>query len=582
MKRLSIPRTLVALLLGLALAVAGGCGGDGGSTEGPDGTDSDVVGDIGLDDTGGGDVGTPDVKPPPTDGSDEDVLPGDCNCTETTADVGPPPELAAMLAEGLEWLEKGQPLLALQIYEEALESYPDSVDAQFGAALAEMVDTTEFLLMILSLTNQVGPYVSTTEEPNQNEWFAEELHRYFDYLAEGYRSARTRLDALEDAELSFDVTAVPVFNVSAPFLLYRGTFDGGDVRMMRTVCDFAIFGLDVIVTQDLSTDAFSLISLVRSAMFDDSATVQIVLYSAAFLLSSGPTFLDVHPEYGPGHYAEARDAFIRLSTDLEDALEWMRAAGDPSDDEVSGLRVHPTNGTETYVLHAGVTTNPPEEPETFTVEFVLPPAAVGGFALMAESTEAPGRLVTWDDGPRWALSTLVTVALKLGVFGELSFGGITLSPESVNVTTLANLLSSLAPMPLAFDFGTMFQSPTGLRNFLPREAESGDTMIVEWECPAELEGDGWPNGPGQFLCDSLETLEDAAHFVDTDDEIAADGLTTTFPYFVWRDPTFHGLLHVKMAAIGMESETEYQLADQQTLNAALAKGLEQILRLAAL
>ena len=76
--------------------------------------------------------------------------------------------------------------------------------------------------------------------------------------------------------------------------------------------------------------------------------------------------------------------------------------------------------------------------------------------------------------------------------------------------------------------------------------------------------------------------DDAPHFVGTPHETTADGIASVFPYLAFSDPTWNGLVHVELEAVGLSDTPGYALADQTSLNAALATGVAPIMALLGL
>ena len=575
----AVLRSLVLLLAttGLVVAFPPGCGGEGGA--GGAGRDVFVFDPtLDLSDPAPADAGPFDVPvvpdlPPSPDLRDDDTSDPDAPELADVPEVACPGQQET-LAEARWWLEASQPFQALELYREAEAACPESIEARFGAALAQLVDVTELVFSLVSMGGSMG-------KESQDDYLAGLVHdEVFAKLAERLRGALLRLDALADeqAPVAFPVERLVVYNVTQPFLAYRGEFDRGDVQLMRSVAQTALFLVDVLRTQDLRAPILELVMQVRQSGFDG---VRTVLEAVGGLLAYSPETFGVHPEDGAAAYAEAAEMLAGLSESLDAALDFMRdeAIREPagSEPQVSTLRPGATAGVEQLVLSAGAVVGDDGEIGSRELVFYLPDGLPTGLRAIRESVRSAGTLVAWEDGPRWLLAAIAAVVLKLDIVGEIDIGGIPLRPDRVTIDIIAQLLGELLPLPIACDFGTMFGTPAGLRDFLPTPTSDGRSLVMEWECPAELADDGLPDGAGQILC--AQGGEDAGHFLGSPHETAPDGLVSVFPYFAFTDPTLHGLVHVDLQALGLSGEPGYSLADQTSLNAALATGIAPILDL---
>ena len=562
---------LCTLLVSLVLA---GCGGTEVETGGTDVFVFDPTADtVTLPplDTGGGEA--KEVVAP--DGSDVDEPPdasGDARAEVTEPSC---PAIAPTLAEARRWLEASQPFQALELYREAEAACPDSVEARFGAALSQLVDITELTFSFVSLVGAAGG------KESQDDYLAALIHDdVFVQIAARIRGALDRLDALaaEDAPVEFSVERLAVYNVTQPFLVYSGRFDRGDVHLMRCVAQVALFIVDVLRTQDMRAPILDLVMQIRHNGFDG---VQSVLEAIGGLLASSPVTFGVHPDDGVDAYQEAGALLAGLADSFDDAMAWLLAEDRQDGTQVSMLR--DGSGLGLLVVHAGAAVE--EETGaigTREIVFPLPPELPVALRAIADSVAQPGAFVAWKDGPRWLLAAMATVVLKLELVGELSFGGFTIPTDTLTIAIAANLLDQMVPLPIACDFGALFQTPAGLRAFLPAPTPEGDSVLLEWECPSELADDGLPDGSGKFLCAAADEADDAPHFVGTPYETTSDGIASVFPYLGFSDPTWNGLVHVDLLAVGLADEPGYAPADQTSLNAALATGVAPIMALLGL
>ena len=552
----------------LSLLTLNACGGSS-SEHAPDVVDAGTTDALpGLDAL---DVATPpDVFEPDLAGREAAETTGD-DTTQTCTGI------EETLAEAKEMLEIGQSYMALQLYREAEEQCPDSVEARFGVALAGMVDGIELGLSLLSVANQA--FIDDLPElQSQDDWAAEVVHDAMAYLAQRFRDSLARLDGLVDDDVRLSFGQVPVYNTNRMMLEYRGEFDNGDVHLMRAMAQGLLLVLDVLVTQDFRIDIMTLIPIVRGY---DGETAEMVLMVMARVLAAGPQALGVHPVDGVEAYDEAGRMIAAFDGSLTAALEWLRNEEPGDTEQVSYLLENSTEALASLVIQAKVTYGDDhlEPPTRGDLLFKIPDDLEAALFAMAESVEGRGDPVPWEDGPVWLLAVMANIIFQTGILGELDLGGLTLPLDRMDIQALADTVKNLVPLPFAFDFGTMFATPTGLRAFLPGPTEDGESVLMDWECPSETEDDGFPDGSGGLLCDSADALEDGPHFVGTDIEFEADGVLSGLPYLGFLDPTWNGLLLADEARIGLSEEEGFVPATQRSLNAGLAVGLEPILNL---
>lgn len=580
------------LLVVSALAAVAGCGGSSSAGSDRDGGSLDAGADAALpDDAIAPDDGAAlDAKPVPDAASDaaaDAPTPEDVSADTPPADTPdavaddatPPCETAAapLLAEAKSWLERAQPRRALELYEEAEAACPDSIEARFGAALAGTVDAAEIAFSLVSLVQQGSlfsdGFTVGVDEDSQDEWFAEQLHFVFDSLAVRFRASLARLDTLVDADVSFTVDRVAVYDATRPLLVYRGTFDRGDVHLMRLVAQNVLFLLDVLATQDFRTELLTLIAELQYAGFDGVATVFEVLGRG---LGGSPHFLTVHDGDGAAAYAEAGALLGAMGDTWAAALDHLRSEGGDGVGQVSSL--HVTGAGDQVILAAGISIDADREFVETEVRFVVPEAFGAALDRLAASVATPGTLVPWDEGPTWLVGAWLVVAIDLGIVDVAALVDLPIPIGNLDFRSAAGLLGSLAPFPFAFDFGTLFANEAvGLRSFLPRANSTNDGVLIEWECPDETADDGLPDGSAGLLCGTA--TEDGPHFVGSDRVTTPDGILSTFPYLGFHDPTMNGLLYVDLEAIGLSETPGYSMADTTSLNAGLAAGLRPILDL---
>jgi len=513
----------------------------------------------------------------------EDTLVADAEDT-VAVDTVTPIDVTAEVQACKDQLALGQPYRALKEAEAALDKSPDDPDARFCAGLAVMIDRVEFMLSLSKVLDQASTFVSlTTEEPSYGDQLAAELHRIFGYLRSGFATGVEHLDAIGDRPLTFDTTEVWVYNGPTPMLVYRGRFDQGDVQLMRVYGRFYVGFLDILYGQDLSGDVGSLVALIAEEGLDGGFSFGQLLNILAYLTASDERFLALHPEDGEAAFLEAREILARFGPDLRAALATVESL--PSDGEVDEVTTAELMVDDGYRLTIESRVDHLEDEQVETPIVVeIAGAALDGLEAVSESVREPGTLVPWDGGMTHLLAIMLVPIIETRALGDIELGGVTLGPGIFTIDSLANLLSALVEAPAAFDMGTFYSNPVGLRALLPRSESLGgfglDRMVTEWECPDDLV-DGKPQGSGRFMCSEEAALTDAALFVGTADEIPADGYATAFPYFAWNDPTWNGLLWADLSEVLDDTAPGYVAVGAETINIVIAEMLGPLLSLAS-
>jgi hypothetical protein len=160
-----------------------------------------------------------------------------------------------------------------------------------------------------------------------------------------------------------------------------------------------------------------------------------------------------------------------------------------------------------------------------------------------------------------------------------------LSSDLFQPTFISNVISSVLGDVIYFDFGTMFSNlsnenlsngKTSLRDWLPAWStfhpipiqtqnitdKFRNNFAVEWDCGAKLYDDSitqYKEGRKEFFglsCTSPQ--QDTTHFPKTltfnvspmfDTEYPADGVFLRFPYILFQDSSFGGLIYIKGSGI---------------------------------
>ncbi len=572
--------------LGFLFLVGVGCGGGtAGALDARDAVEA-AEDSAGAEDLAGLDPG-PDAgdvvrEEAVTDGSGADL-----GGEDVTVDPGTPPEVLDLIAEGKRWLRDGEPAFARKSFEAALDLAPDHTDALFGLALSHLVYGSELAVMAVSIGGQLSDpeasAASTGTPPDtwsQNEYLAAELHYIFMNLRKHLAQGSDLLARIEGRPLAFEVEAVPVSLGIKPTVMFRGVFDAADVRLARAVADTATGVLNVLAGQDLSTDVLTIVGLVTDGFDDvDGRAIFAIL---AYLLNEDARFLTLHPEDGETLFEDARMRFGNAGRHLAAAVQALRVEG-PSGEAVSWWEPGADEGGTLHVccrVRRAANGTAIEEEMTFGLTADI----LAAFQDASDSIRTPGHKVTLHGAVLPILATLVSVASQTGL---LEGAGISLPIDlgGFEVAGISALLGSLLPNVVAFDWGTFFEHPVGLRAWLPEVTHGGqgglaDTVIAEWECPGDLDDNGFPSGTLGLVCAKGAILEDGPHFLGGPFEIEADGVASPVPVLAFADPTLNHLIHVDLDGVpGGADAKSYEPADLRTLNAALARLLMGVLSL---
>jgi hypothetical protein len=561
------------------IALALGCGGGDGQG-GPD------VGDVpqeGLQDLPDG-IEDGDITPRPD--VPGDLLPD----TEIPGDDGGdlvPCDAAESIAKGREWLENAEPGFARNAFDEAVAICPDDVEARFGAALSEMIYGSEqFVSALTVLSGQgTGPQLAAVlpvegdEDASQNEILAVRLHTVFMGLRAHFDRGLAHLEALEGRDVEFQVEAVPVYLGIKPTLLFRGTFDEGDVLLMRAVGSLIVGIFDTLAGQDFNSDILSIVYMVRGGM-DSDLNFPTISRFVAYLLAEDSRFFTLHPGDGAMLFADARKRFADVGPLLDAAIEQARLHGaGPGEvsfvEDQAGAAVL---NVRSMVKRAedGTTT---EEPWYL----VLSDTTMQAFRDASRSIRTPGDRVTLHGGVLPVMAAVVGGFVRVGLLDVVGIkmpGGLDLN--ALEVDDLLGVLKGLLPNLMAFDWGAFYETGVGLRAWMPAYTEDrpgmDNILLADWECPADLAADGFPSGSLRMLCAKAAVLTDGPHFAGTSYATQADGTASGFPVLAFPDPTLHGLASVDLEGTdGNRDPSAYVAATGTTLNAALANMLVGLL-----
>ncbi len=475
------------------------------------------------------------------------------------------------VAEGKRLLAQGQSGRARDAFQAGIDQSSDSVDARFGLALSEMVYGAELFVMSTSLIGQLTAGRSSGNEPSHDAYVAAQMQRILLETRAPFVRAADLLEGLADDTVRFEVEAVPVFLGLKPRLLYRGTFDEGDALLMRAVASGLIGILDTLAGQDLTTSLLTGVSLVQDAMAQGGLDAPLVLKILAYFLNEDVRFLTLEPVEGPLLFVDARARFGTAGRFLVQALDRIEALG-AGDDEVSWVDL--TSGGVVLRVRSGVEYDAAGVAVEKVLSFDVSEATRQAFVDSSNSILEPGRPITLHAGVLPVLVTMVAALAKTGVLEVLGLD-LSLNLAALAINDVLSLLTGMLPNVLAFDWGAFYEVPVGLRTWLPVTTASNEGLMqdlfeMEWECPEDLQADGFPTGWQRILCAEDAVCVDAPHFQEHPDAIAADGKASRLPVFRFPDPTLSSLLQVDLNGVdGGADASTYQPATSQSLNRAL-------------
>ncbi len=528
----------------------------------------------------------PSTTPPAEDTPTPDVLdtstPEDAavdTAVDTAADTAdaelpPPPDISALLEEARFWLSHGEPKMALDLFEEALELSPDDPEAIFGAGLSQYIHAAEFLAMVSNMPAQFLGYVSgdgIRDPESMNEAMAAQVAGVFADLNERFSRAEAHLARIDDPAFEWTIDRAPLYYVARPMLMYRGRFDTGDVALIRAVNGLCWWVTALLGAQDLETD-FSYAMVIAQKVQGGGVDPIVILEAAAYLLGTSPQFLDINDENGETLFLEGAEVMHDVGMHILDAVAWLEAE-EPSEQDVT--RLEWDQGERIIVLHNRVVLDGydgAEEP----LRVRMSDDILDATAELVAALENPGTVVPFSKGPGLQLATILGLAAKLGIVDQM---GISLPVDitHLEIEQILTLLVGFFPDVLGFDWAGFQQHPAGLRVLLPllKDPDDPDSWLLSWECPDDLWHDGFPSGPGGLLCGDKE-LVDWAHFTERGWAMDPNDHLTKLPYLVWEDPTIGGLVYVD-GAFDDGGAPDWQAPDNQGLNSGLHLWLDSIM-----
>lgn len=492
-------------------------------------------------------------------------------------------EIDPLISEGKKWLEVAEPLLALELFDKAIKVCPQDTDAIFGSALAEMVFGAEMSVAAISVVKQASGHL-LVEKPDdgmsQNEYLAKEFHNIFMEIRSRFVNGVDKLIKIEGVPLSFDVKQVPVHIGIKPSIVYHGRFDEGDVLLMVAIGNMIIGVLDFIAGQDLNTDMLSLVDLVKDAVnANKKIDFKILSGVLAYLLNQDPRFLNLHEKDGKTLFFDSRVRFSSVGPQLSKALDKIEALGKKEDDVTW---VEKQGGMRILKVRNGVKVLPDGTLEEYPLTFEFDPQLHMALLSVSASIKTPGNMVTLHGGIIPITALILSFTSKVGFLDAIGLS-IPIDISQLQVPEISGLFQTLIPNLMAFDWGEFFTNPVGLRVFMPEVTKDkqalNDTFVMEWECPSDIQPDGFPSGKLRLLCKE-GTEEDMAHFEDTEYAISKDGVASSLPVMKFKDPTWNNLVFIDLEGkIGQTDTLSYKPANLKMLNTAIALMLKDLLKL---
>ena len=328
----------------------------------------------------------------------------------------------------------------------------------------------------------------------------------------------------------------------------------------------------------------------------DNLDIQTILGLATYMLNYDERFLDFRKDIGEAKVKAVRDLLVGA---LEDNLLAAQAAEkeweEDQNQEDEAFSVIEKKGEKILVMNVW-RHNKEENKDYMDSMPLLSPDIVAATSTLKEHLLNGGGPLPFDNTISLVLSSALMIPLGYGLLDYFGFGIkdlIGVEYSSIDPNFISSLLLYILNLNVvALDLHEYFTKPFSIRDILPLWSTDKDpfknTMYFEWECPAELEDDGLPDGSGKFVCSGsttevTDTLVDSSHFQSLPEgyPIDADGHPLKSPYIAWRDPTFGNILYLNIKKLKLEgypTEPKWQKADQLSVNAAFGKILAGVLK----
>ena len=605
----------VLTLLGLAAFVIS-CGGDGDEIgAGGDGDGEEVEQPADVDAAGGGDQSPgpgpgpgpdgDDVKPdgdepggdpdPVVDGDGEPDLDADGDAVEGDGE-GVNPVVEDLVETGIFWLENGEAELANQAFREAFDIAPNHPGARFGYAFSESMVGFEIMTGLIlgalegNLKSGFHPPSPDSDDPEDwNEWLDEEFFKAFELISERFRISVELYEPLKgETNLSMMFDKLPIYlGLQYPTYI-KGEIDNTDVYIFDSMSRMFALALEFINAHQFKGDIGMVVNRIESDYWGGSIDAEVILPIIAFLLNSSEDFLSFRPDgLGLEKIDTSKDLLLVAMENLILAAGAAEAELDTEDDQDDDLfTIIYDRRTPKLMLNVYSEEQDPEtgRDKKITMEFVAP-EHIDAINSISKQIKNGGDPLPFDTD---IMPVVASMAILPVGFGLLERFGIDLGLpyDIITPEVLTGLINGFVDLSIiALDLKAYYDDPLSLREMFPvwtsDQPRFENTLLMEWECPAETADDGLPNGSAKFFCVGDE-LEDLPHFVGTQYEFAADERPARSPYVAMQNPDFSGAFYVDMEALDLPDssvEPQWQKADQRSFNAALAELLVGIVGL---
>jgi len=332
-----------------------------------------------------------------------------------------------------------------------------------------------------------------------------------------------------------------------------------------------------------------------------------------------PNFVGLREDVGASYMKKAGEEFGLAFDDFLTAVD-LASMRTVSQEETSYnfFTVQSSNGQTLgvcFYCSVGNVVRPTSEGTVFNVFFPFTDKYRQAFENVRDNFQLKRQYMTLTDD----IMPVVALALKFMLGGSPSIDTSTLFSSdsstlngSLDVSTLSGFIGSntlsggasvIVPVDaFAFDFGSFFANPVGVRDLLPVWRSDLDpeknNFLLEWDCPNDLDEVGFPKGDfGLFcpvtwdcpedqnplsdmfdlyyygensnhtLCTMKTNLTDLPHFEGEIFRakgvtlIMVDGNTSVIPYVPFPDPMFNKLLYLRDSQGGY-----FALPTNQSLN----------------
>ncbi len=442
-----------------------------------------------------------------------------------------PAEYLSYLQKGKESLSRGDEVEAEEYFEKALDTYPGGTEAEYGLAISKGLKAFNLLGMISSIPFWFSPpFVASGSENDVIENMLVEIFSGINELHEETVEIVNRL--LEKDSPVFEIDSLPVFIWSRKVLDLGGRWKKPDLYLFVTYFDTVNFLASFLLSQSLKADYLGTISFARNYIYSglDGKTLGRIY---AYLFIHNPDFLSLHSSVKwDDSYRWLTQLFVNLDRFLREGKEG------------GVLRLEDDN----LLLGKRITDDGAED-----LSIGLTPSFPLAVSHFVDHFTGRREILGWKDDMVPVLSWGVSIVLRLLPLEFLrdqipeEYTGLL---ETVEPAVIEALLNSFIPDTFAMSPAQFFYHPVGLRELFPywhdELPEDRSQPYWEWECQ-ERDQDGFPLGPLGVICNGDDSFVDDDHFMETVWSIERDYYEGKFPYLVFRDPTFNGLLFLNFS-----------------------------------